>query len=502
MLQPLQIQDVHARYEEQIAELRDFLLKARMPLGTAETLGTLAHRVTTDRAFHRDLTSYIWVVIDRSNHQIVYSDLLAVLAIAAVGPRLAAAADEDTAHDLLRFLMQAHHSLDNASGLRAEPTRRASSAERPVATARTAQPERTAQHERTAQPERPAPPEHIAQPERRPQPTYADSAASEAEPARTNRRTDRRALWLVAAAALCLLIALSSAFWLRLNRKAPADTTATTESATTAPAIRPAPAVIVEATPPVHAAEPSTAPTAKDRPASKPSALGRPYAPPLPSPQIATAAAPTYTVQPDAPPAPRPSLPPATPATRTIAPPNIRTAKPNTPAFTIVPAATLSKRLGTPTYPTNYYVDSSGAAVNPNYPRLRRRQPASGAFSPDDSTLVADARAPATASTNNRAPSAGTVHSTSEGTMAANVIYSPSPAYPAAAAAAHVQGQVTLQAEVGRDGSVASARVVSGPPQLRDAALDAVQQWRYRPYYSGGKSITMRTTVIVDFELP
>ena len=96
----------------------------------------------------------------------------------------------------------------------------------------------------------------------------------------------------------------------------------------------------------------------------------------------------------------------------------------------------------------------------------------------------------------------GIVRPASLGIMAANVLYSPAPAYPMAAAAAHVQGEVKVQAIVDRAGNVASARVISGPPQLRDAALSAVQHWRYRPYLSSGKPISTSATAVMDFQLP
>ena len=56
-------------------------------------------------------------------------------------------------------------------------------------------------------------------------------------------------------------------------------------------------------------------------------------------------------------------------------------------------------------------------------------------------------------------------------------------------------------AEVGRDGSVVSTRVISGPPLLCDAAANALQQWRYRPYMYAGKPIATNATVVMDFQL-
>lgn len=89
----------------------------------------------------------------------------------------------------------------------------------------------------------------------------------------------------------------------------------------------------------------------------------------------------------------------------------------------------------------------------------------------------------------------------SSGIMAANLVSSPAPAYPAQASSAQVQGEVVIEAVVGRDGTVISTRVVSGPPMLRDAALSAVQRWRYRPYEVDGKPTEIATTARVDFRL-
>jgi TonB family protein len=86
--------------------------------------------------------------------------------------------------------------------------------------------------------------------------------------------------------------------------------------------------------------------------------------------------------------------------------------------------------------------------------------------------------------------------------MASNLVYSPMPAYPAAASASHVTGEVKVSANVDRDGKVASVRVISGPPMLRDAALDAVQRWRYRPYLSGDGPVPMSAIEVLDFQLP
>ncbi len=75
------------------------------------------------------------------------------------------------------------------------------------------------------------------------------------------------------------------------------------------------------------------------------------------------------------------------------------------------------------------------------------------------------------------------------------------PAYPPLARQAHVQGSVILDADISKDGTVEALRVVSGHPMLIPAALDAVKQWRYKPYVVKGEPVPVNTDVIVNFAL-
>jgi len=75
------------------------------------------------------------------------------------------------------------------------------------------------------------------------------------------------------------------------------------------------------------------------------------------------------------------------------------------------------------------------------------------------------------------------------------------PAYPPLARQAHVQGSVILDADITKDGTVEALRVVSGHPMLIPAALDAVKQWRYKPYMVKGEPLPVNTDVIVNFAL-
>jgi protein TonB len=73
------------------------------------------------------------------------------------------------------------------------------------------------------------------------------------------------------------------------------------------------------------------------------------------------------------------------------------------------------------------------------------------------------------------------------------------PVYPHVAAIAGIQGQVKLHAIIARDGSIQSLNAISGHPLLVRAALDAVGQWRYRPYYLNGEAVEVETFITVNF---
>jgi TonB family protein len=73
--------------------------------------------------------------------------------------------------------------------------------------------------------------------------------------------------------------------------------------------------------------------------------------------------------------------------------------------------------------------------------------------------------------------------------------------YPPQARAVGQHGVVVLEALVGADGSVKDVKVVSGPPLLRQSALDAVRRWKYQPFKLNGKAIAAQTQVQVEFKL-
>lgn len=87
------------------------------------------------------------------------------------------------------------------------------------------------------------------------------------------------------------------------------------------------------------------------------------------------------------------------------------------------------------------------------------------------------------------------------GEMLGRLLQKADPIYPPVAKAARVSGTVVLQATISKTGSVEDLRVVSGPPLLQGAALDAVKTWIYRPYLLEGKPVEVETTINVIFIL-
>jgi periplasmic protein TonB len=75
------------------------------------------------------------------------------------------------------------------------------------------------------------------------------------------------------------------------------------------------------------------------------------------------------------------------------------------------------------------------------------------------------------------------------------------PTYPPLARNARVQGSVVLFAMISRAGVIENLRVVRGHPLLVGAAIDAVRQWRYRPYILNGEPIEVETEITVNFVL-
>ena len=76
------------------------------------------------------------------------------------------------------------------------------------------------------------------------------------------------------------------------------------------------------------------------------------------------------------------------------------------------------------------------------------------------------------------------------------------PVYPRQAIQMHVQGAVLLQAMIDRQGRISSVKVLKGDAILARAAVEAVNQWRYKPYFLDGQPVDIQTQITVNFKLP
>ena len=85
--------------------------------------------------------------------------------------------------------------------------------------------------------------------------------------------------------------------------------------------------------------------------------------------------------------------------------------------------------------------------------------------------------------------------------IAGNRIGGPQITYPKDAKQAKIQGTVVLNAVIDKDGNVKEVKAVSGPKILEESSLDAVRQWKYKPYLLNGEPVEVKTTISVVYTL-
>jgi protein TonB len=85
--------------------------------------------------------------------------------------------------------------------------------------------------------------------------------------------------------------------------------------------------------------------------------------------------------------------------------------------------------------------------------------------------------------------------------VAANLINPVKPIYPPLAKMARQQGTVKFEAMISKEGTIEDLKLISGPPLLVQAAMDAVKQWRYKPTILNGEPTEVQTTIDVNFSL-
>ncbi|MGO9124907.1 MAG: TonB family protein [Terriglobales bacterium] len=90
----------------------------------------------------------------------------------------------------------------------------------------------------------------------------------------------------------------------------------------------------------------------------------------------------------------------------------------------------------------------------------------------------------------------------SQGVSQGLLIKKVSPVYPTRALQTHTQGSVQLLATISKDGDITNVKLLSGETLLARAAMDAVKQWKYKPYYLNSQPMEIQTQITVNFTLP
>ena len=89
----------------------------------------------------------------------------------------------------------------------------------------------------------------------------------------------------------------------------------------------------------------------------------------------------------------------------------------------------------------------------------------------------------------------------SQGVTQGLLVRQVNPQYPAMAREMRVEGDVVLEAVIGENGTVRDLKAVSGPAMLVGPAIQAVRQWRYKPYLLNGQPVEVETQIKLRFRL-
>lgn len=90
----------------------------------------------------------------------------------------------------------------------------------------------------------------------------------------------------------------------------------------------------------------------------------------------------------------------------------------------------------------------------------------------------------------------------SQGVMQGMIVKKVAPKYPPQAERLRLQGAVQLAVTIAKDGSITSVSQLKGEHMLGTAAIEAVKQWKYRPYLVSGQPVIVKTEVTISFRLP
>jgi protein TonB len=90
----------------------------------------------------------------------------------------------------------------------------------------------------------------------------------------------------------------------------------------------------------------------------------------------------------------------------------------------------------------------------------------------------------------------------SQGVSRGLLVKKVAPIYPKTALTMRIEGPVELTTTISKNGDISHVKVLSGDPQLTRAAVDAVKQWKYKPYLLNGEPVEIQTQITVNFKLP
>lgn len=456
MLQASQLNEVSSRFSGHVQDIREFLLKEKLPVPSPEAIPQLSNRLEADPRFRADVGSLMRATLYQEREEIGYEDLLGILVAAAAGAEhdLKSDSQEAEIRELLRFLLQSRrttfHPDAEETRERVEPVPRDPIPVEPVPVSEPVLVGalRSSAESRRREPRFSEPAVAVAEHDSREPddsvlPLFRTSGLFAAQAELETPRSKTRSIWVVGLVGMLLGVGAG----LMINRVAPEAEThfAGLIAGHFSSHAKPASSIA-----PKESATGTSAPQ-KPLPVATP-AVDQKADAGVGKEESTGAAAETASLPED-----------NAKAVPAAAPVEVRSAE---------RPATLETSAGVPVTVTKQVVT---------------------AF-PSRSLDSDDPAAQSTAATRS------IVSRASAGIMPANVIFSPAPEYPAAAAAARVQGEVTVRAVVGPDGKVIYTRAVSGPTLLREAAQEAVQRWRYRPLLYNGKPIAVTTVAIVDFK--
>ncbi|HTW59439.1 MAG TPA: TonB family protein [Terriglobales bacterium] len=244
----------------------------------------------------------------------------------------------------------------------------------------------------------------------------------------------------------------------------------------------------------------ATAPTQSPRPISRP--LTENSAPPQPAAASTTPAPDTSTAS--QPPAPATAGKDETTTsaadTTDSAPEN---EAPASRPHTRKPAAVAStpEKSESSTTPEPAPLVVKGGAV----PKTQPKTEAADAAAPSMVGMATGAGAPppdlVSDSANAPAPVLQSVH-ISQGVSQGLLIKKVQPIYPRAALTMHIEGAVQLAVTISKSGDISKVKILSGDARLASAAVEAVRQWKYKPYLLDGEPVEIQTNLTLNFKAP